>query len=91
MLTLVVLTLLCLYPAYEVVVNCGNVQGIAVNNTLMLGYLLPWEKEWLPSQKIGSAIVIGIEEVYKRQLLPGYKVDFTSPKDTYCNANRGKG
>ena len=69
-------------------VNGINVQGITVNNTLMLGYLLPWEREWLVPQTIGSAIIVGIEEVYKRQLLPGYEIDWTW-RDTYCNPKRG--
>ncbi len=37
---------------------------------------------------IGSAFVVGLEEVEKRQLLPGYKIEWVL-RDTWCRSRRG--
>ncbi len=50
----------------------GSVQGVGLNNTLTLGYTLDWDKIMAVGHKMGSGIILGIDEVYNRQLLPGY-------------------
>ncbi len=53
---------------------CGkNVQGVAINGTLMIAYTLP-SIGWAVGPKIGSAMPLAIKEVEKRQILPQYKV-----------------
>ena len=71
-------------------VHGGNVQGVAVNNTLTLGYLVPWaeDHEWEIGPYVGSAIILGIEEVHRRQLLPGYDIEWIL-RDDYCEKQRG--
>ncbi len=66
----------------------GNVQGVAINMTLTLGFSIPWERGWTVGGTIGSAIVLGIKEVEKRQLLPGYDVEWVWG-DTYCEPRQG--
>ena len=58
-------------------------QEVPLNNTLTLGYLLPWVKGWFIGPLVGSAIILGIDEVHKRQLLPGYNINWVM-KDTFC-------
>ncbi len=67
---------------------CRNVQGIVVNNTLTLGFTLPWTQEWMIGQHIGSGIILGIEEVYRRNILPEYEIEWTW-RDSYCQPYRG--
>ena len=66
----------------------GNVQGEAVNNTLWLGYSIPWISQWPIGVQVGSAIILGIEEVYRRQILPGYRIDFVW-RDSGCIVYHG--
>ncbi len=70
------------------VVWAGNIQGVAVNNTLTLGYLVPWDKGWIIGPYIGSAIIVGIQEVYHRQLLPDYEIEWMMVDD-YCEPKQG--
>ena len=39
-----------------------------------MGYLIPWTKDWEVGPYMGAAIILGLKEIQKRQLLPGYKV-----------------
>ena len=64
-------------------IECGTVPGRAVNNTLTIGYLLSWSHEWAVGPFIGSAIIVAIKEIRKRQLLPGYHIDWVH-EDTWC-------
>ncbi len=64
-------------------VYCGNIQGVATNQTLTLGYAMPWQAGWQFGVGVGSAIVLGIREVEKRQLLPGYKIEWVL-MDDWC-------
>ena len=68
--------------------RAGNVQGQALNKTFTLAYTLSWNQEWLVGRQIGSAIMLGIEEVYRRNLLPGYEIKWTW-RDSYCQPNQG--
>ena len=66
----------------------GNIPGVAVNNTLTLAYSIPWERGWVIGPLLGSAIIPGIEEVHRRQLLPGYDIEWVWA-DSYCEPRRG--
>ena len=44
------------------------------NKTLTLGYLIPWTKDWEVGPTMGAAILLGLREIERQQLLPGYKV-----------------
>ncbi len=83
-------TQIVLYLSLSLVssVGGGNIQGKALNGTLTLAYTLSWNQEWLVGQSIGSAIIIGIEEVYRRQILPGYDIDWVW-RDSYCQPRQG--
>ena len=56
--------------------------------TLQIGVLIPWTQDWILGDKMGSGIVVGIEEVERRQLLPGFKIDWKW-RDTYCQPRQG--
>ncbi len=60
----------------------------ADNNTLTIGLSIPWEQGWKLGGLIGSAFVLGIREVEKRQLLPGYEIKWIW-RDSYCEPRRG--
>ena len=60
-----------------------TIPGVGFNNTLTLGYLLSWSHEWAAGPYIGSSIILAIEEIEKRQLLPGYNIDWIL-RDTWC-------
>ncbi len=66
----------------------GNIQGVAVNNTLTLGYLVSWEQGIIFGPYVGSAIIVGIQEVRRRGLLPGYDIEWVL-RDDYCEPRRG--
>ncbi len=66
----------------------GNVQGMAVNKTLTVAYSIPWVQGWPVGIRAGSAIIVGIEEVERRQLLPGYHIDWIW-RDSQCNSAIG--
>ncbi len=68
--------------------SASNVQNIAINQTLTLAYALPWNQEWLVGRKMGSAVILGLEEVERRGLLPGYTIEWVW-RDTYCQSKRG--
>ncbi len=69
-------------------VRGGNIQGSVTNRTLTLGYSMPWRQGWTVGQRIGSAIIVGIREVKRRQLLPGYEIEWIW-RDSYCEPRRG--
>ena len=73
------LTILAIYLMHS--------EGIA-DNTLTIGYILPWERGWIVGQTVGSSIILGIEEVQRRQLLPGYEIQWLM-RDTFCEPMRG--
>ncbi len=66
---------------------CGTACTTA-NKTLTLGYTIPWNQGWLVGRQIGSAILVGIDEVNHRQLLPMYDIKWVL-RDTYCEPKRG--
>ena len=67
----------------------GHVSGHAVNGTLTLGYLLPWSHDWSLGVSTAPAITIAIREVDRRELLPGYRIEWVI-RDTWCAVLRGK-
>ncbi len=69
-------------------VLAGNIQGVALNNTLTLGYLVPWEQGITFGPYLGSAIILGIQEVHLRGLLSEYKIEWVL-RDDYCEPQRG--
>ncbi len=58
------------------------------NKTLTLGYSLPWSRGWNVGTMLAPAIVLGIREVHKRQLLLGYEIEWMK-RDSYCEPRRG--
>ena len=60
-----------------------TIPGVAFNSTLTIGYLLSWSHEWAAGPYIGSSIILAIEEIEKRQLLPGYNIEWIL-RDTWC-------
>ncbi len=79
---------ICLTCIYAGRVLAGNIQGVALNNTLTLGYLVPWEHGVIIGPYLGSAIILGIQEVYQRDILPGYEIKWVL-RDDYCEPLRG--
>ncbi len=69
-------------------VLAGNIQGVALNNTLTLGYFVTWEIGAIIGPYVGSAIILGIQEVYDRDILPGYKIQWLL-RDDYGEPRRG--
>ncbi len=69
-------------------VLAGNIQGIALNNTLTLGYLVPWEQGVTFGPYLGSTIILGIQEVHLRGLLSEYEIEWVL-RDDYCEPRRG--
>ena len=67
----------------------ASIPGVALNNTLTIGYIIPWSHDWPIGPSTGSAISLGIKEVERRGLLPGYQIDWVI-EDTYCQVNHGK-
>ena len=57
-------------------------------SVLTIGYLVTWERNLLIGTASGSAFVIGLEEVKRRQILPGYEIKWLL-RDTYCNPQQG--
>ena len=53
----------------------SNVPGVALNNTLTLGYFMSWEV-WKIGRVAASAIIPALEEVGRRGLLPGYEIEW---------------
>ncbi len=81
----------CFFLVFSLTVTgmrARNIQGQAVNNTLTLGFMSPWQQGWFIGSKVGSGIILGIEEVYARQILPGYDIDWVF-RDDYCEPQHG--
>ena len=57
-------------------------------STLNLGILIPWTQEWDLGPTMGSGAVLGVEEVKRRGLLPGYDIEWIW-RDTYCKPRQG--
>ena len=68
--------------------SSNNIQGSIRNNTFTLGYTISWNKGWRIGPQIGSAIILGINEVHTRQLLPGYSIEWVLA-DPQCEPRRG--
>lgn len=68
--------------------NSMNATGNDMNGTLTLGVLIPWEQGWLVGPSVGSAFLLGLDEVRRRQLLPGYQINWLL-RDDYCAPRRG--
>ena len=73
LLSVLLTTLVSLFSNTSMVLG-GNINGEAVNNTLTIGYLWPWSHGWPGGPYSGSAIVVALEEVERRKLLPGYTI-----------------
>ncbi len=56
--------------------------------TLTFGCSLPWDKGWPVGGEIASAVIIAIEEIHRRQLLPGYEIEWIW-RDSYCEPRHG--
>ena len=67
-----------------------HIPGVAVNNTLTLGYLVSWSPDWMIGRISASAITLGIREVGRRGLLPGYNIEWIL-RDTQCSSRTGMG
>lgn len=57
-------------------------------STIKIGVVIPWTGGWRVGHLIGSAVLLGFEEVEKRNILPAYKVEWTW-EDSFCNARLG--
>ncbi len=55
--------------------------------TLMIGHAVPMTGIWAVGPLMAAAIVPSIKEVERRQLLPGYHIDWVLG-DTACDAGR---
>ena len=76
--------------AISVVLNvvvsvCGN----DTNATVKLAVVIPWTQEWEIGPYMGAAIVLGVESVENRQLLPATWRLTWDWRDTYCKPRRG--
>lgn len=65
-----------------------SIPGVALNNTLTLGYSLSWTRGWIVGSRGGSAIILALEEIKKRQLLPGYHIEWLF-RDDWCEPGQG--
>ncbi len=68
--------------------QCDNLPEEPGNKKLTLGYSLPWSHGWNVGTLFASAIVLGIREVHKRQLLPGYEIEWIK-RNSYCEPRHG--
>ncbi len=65
-----------------------SVRGDNTNKTLNLGLSIPWEVGWKVGGQIASAMILGLKEIKKRQLLHGYEIEWIW-RDSYCQAGSG--
>ena len=79
---------LWLVLVYSKYVWGGNVQGEAVNKTLNVAFSIPWTQGWTVGSRAGAAIIVGIEEIKRRQILPGYEIEWVW-RDSLCNPMQG--
>ena len=71
------------------VVSCATLPWTAASApTLAIAVQIPWTQGWEIGPFIGSAIVVGLEEVTERQLLNGYDLTWQWA-DTYCEPRQG--
>ncbi len=68
--------------------QCDNIPEKPGTKTLTLGYSVTWSHGWNIGTMFASAIVLGIREVHKRQLLPGYEIEWIK-RNSYCEPQRG--
>ncbi len=66
----------------------GNVRGVALNNTLTLGYLVPWKQGWVIGPYVGSSIILAIQEVKRRHLVGDYDIEWVM-RDDHCQPQHG--
>lgn len=52
---------------------------------IRLGAMIPWTGTWPGGPRMASAIIIAIDEVKKRNILPGYNITYLW-RDTKCQA-----
>ena len=52
-----------------------------------LACLIPYTKTWPLGNVVAAGIIVGIKEVYKRNILPGYDVEFIWA-DSWCQPAR---
>ena len=82
--TIHIVTLLTFGSLYGKI-YCKNATG---KPKLNLAILIPWTQEWEIGPKMGSGVVLGIQEVERRGLLSGYDIEWTL-RDTYCKPRQG--
>ena len=58
------------------------------NHTLNVALLIPFTEYWELGDKAASAIIPAMEEIERRQLLPGYQVNWVI-RDTGCVSYKG--
>lgn len=56
--------------------------------TLQVGVLMPWKEGRILGPYIGGAVVVGLQEVEKRQILPNFTIQWHW-KDTFCQPRQG--
>ena len=42
------------------------------DRTLTVGYAISWSHDWVAGPNMGSAFVVALDEIERRQLLPGF-------------------
>ena len=67
---------------------CRNTYAIqmsdkAENNTLTIAFAFSWTGVWPAGRTIGGAFVVGLDEVHRRNLLPGYALEWKF-RDSSC-------
>ncbi len=78
---------LCIYICYAGVMG-GNIQGDSMNKTLRLGFTAPWSHGWPIGYAIAAGLIVGLDEIDRRQLLPGHDIQWIW-RDSYCQPKRG--
>ncbi len=64
--------------------ECGKYK----NNTLTIAFTFSWTGVWPAGRTIGGAFVVGLEEVRRRNILPGYNIQWQF-RDSACSAMVG--
>ena len=63
----------------------GHISGGAANGTFTIAYAYPWSGAWPVGPTIGAAFLVGLNEVKRRNILPGYEMEWFV-RDTASNA-----
>ncbi len=82
---IIVLTVFCVFTS---IADCKQVSGQAVNDTLTIAFIFAWSGSWPAALTMGGAFLVGLEEVQRRNLLPGYNIEWEFGDDG-CDAMKG--